>query len=79
MTNKSQTFYITKSFLGCIAIVLACKTESFIIKMDDGSSSFDIPEKLSTASAYFAATAVLIFRRFCSKDVKGATSEMGKN
>ena len=71
-------FTLLNLFLGCIAIVFALQTESFIIKMDDGVSSFDIPEKLATASFFIFAAAVVDFLDGFVARLLKATSEMGK-
>lgn len=72
-------FTLLNLFLGCIAIVFALQTESFIIKVDgEGVSSFNIPEKLSVAALFIFAAAVVDFLDGFVARLLKATSEMGK-
>lgn len=72
-------FTLLNLFLGCIAIVFALQTESFIIKVDgEGVTSFNIPEKLALASFFIFAAAVVDFLDGFVARLLNATSEMGK-
>jgi CDP-diacylglycerol---serine O-phosphatidyltransferase len=72
-------FTLLNLFLGCIAIVFALQTESFVIKVDgEGITSFDIPEKIAVASFFIFAAAVVDFLDGFVARLLKATSEMGK-
>lgn len=72
-------FTLLNLFLGCIAIVFALQTESFIIKVDgEGVTSFNIPEKLALASFFIFAAAVVDFLDGFVARLLNASSEMGK-
>jgi CDP-diacylglycerol--serine O-phosphatidyltransferase len=72
-------FTLLNLFLGCIAVVFALQTESFIIKVDgEGATSFNIPEKIALASFFIFAAAVIDFLDGFVARLLNATSEMGK-
>jgi len=72
-------FTLLNLFLGCIAIVFALQTESISIFVDqDLSTHYNIPEKLSAASFFILAAAVVDFLDGFVARLLGATSEMGK-
>ncbi len=72
-------FTLLNLFFGCIAIVFALQTESFIIYTnDDVTSSFNIPEKLSYAAVLIFASALVDFLDgFVARFFK-VCSDMGK-
>ncbi len=78
MKQIPNLFTLLNLFLGCIAIVFALQTESFIIEVDGGISSFNIPEKLSIASYFIFAAAVVDFLDGFVARLLNATSDMGK-
>lgn len=79
MKQIPNIFTLLNLFLGCIAIVFALQTESFIIKVDgEGVTSFNIPEKLALASFFIFAAAVVDFLDGFVARLLNATSEMGK-
>jgi CDP-diacylglycerol---serine O-phosphatidyltransferase len=71
-------FTLLNLFLGCIAIVFALQTESFIIEAGGDVTSFNIPEKLSLASYFIFAAAVIDFLDGFVARLLNATSEIGK-
>lgn len=74
-----NVFTLLNLFLGCIAIVYALQTETMSIYVDnDLSSHYNIPEKLSVASYFIFAAAVVDFLDGFVARLLGATSEMGK-
>lgn len=74
-----NVFTLLNLFLGCIAIVYALQTETVSIYVDnDLSSHYNIPEKLSVASYFIFAAAVVDFLDGFVARLLGATSEMGK-
>jgi CDP-diacylglycerol---serine O-phosphatidyltransferase len=73
-----NVFTLLNLFLGCIAIAFALQTESFVIEVEGGYSSFNIPEKLALASYFIFAAAVVDFLDGFVARLLGATSEMGK-
>ena len=79
MKQIPNLFTLFNLFLGCIAIVFALQTESFVIKVDgEGVTSFDIPEKIAVASYFIFAAAVIDFLDGFVARLLNATSEMGK-
>ncbi len=78
MKQIPNIFTLINLFLGCIAIVFALQTESFIIEDRGGYTSFNIPEKLALASFFIFAAAVVDFLDGFVARLLGATSEMGK-
>ncbi|MGG9961459.1 CDP-diacylglycerol--serine O-phosphatidyltransferase [Ferruginibacter sp. SUN106] len=74
-----NVFTLLNLFLGCIAIVFALQTETISIFVDnDLSTHYNIPEKLSIASYFIFAAAVVDFLDGFVARLLGATSEMGK-
>lgn len=74
-----NVFTLLNLFLGCIAIVYALQTETISIYVDnDLSTHYNIPEKLSVASYFIFAAAVVDFLDGFVARLLGATSEMGK-
>jgi CDP-diacylglycerol--serine O-phosphatidyltransferase len=72
-------FTLLNLFLGCIAIVFALQTETISIYVgDDLSSHYNIPEKISIASYFIFAAAVIDFLDGFVARLMNATSEMGK-
>ena len=72
-------FTLINLFLGCIAIVFALQTESISIFVgEDLSTHYNIPEKLSVASYFIFAAAVVDFLDGFVARLLNATSEMGK-
>jgi len=72
-------FTLLNLFLGCIAIVYALQTDSFLIRVnEDYSSSFNIPEKLTYASVFIFIAAVVDFLDGFVARLFKATSELGK-
>jgi len=72
-------FTLLNLFLGCIAIVYALQTDSFLIRVnEDYSSSFNIPEKLTYASIFIFIAAVVDFLDGFVARLFKATSELGK-
>ncbi len=78
MKQIPNIFTLLNLVLGCIAIVFALQTESFVIEVDGGYSSFNIPEKLALASYFIFAAAVVDFLDGFVARLLGASSEMGK-
>jgi CDP-diacylglycerol--serine O-phosphatidyltransferase len=72
-------FTLLNLFLGCIAIVFALQTETISIYVgEDLSSHYNIPERLSLASYFiFAAAVIDYFDGFIAR-MMNAVSEMGK-
>ncbi len=65
--------------MGCIAIVFALQTETISIYVgEDLSSHYNIPEKLSIASYFIFAAAVVDFLDGFVARLMNASSEMGK-
>jgi CDP-diacylglycerol---serine O-phosphatidyltransferase len=74
-----NVFTLLNLFLGCIAIVFALQTETISIFVNnDLSTHYNIPEKLSIASYFIFAAAVVDFLDGFVARLLGATSEMGK-
>jgi CDP-diacylglycerol--serine O-phosphatidyltransferase len=74
-----NVFTLLNLFLGCIAIVFALQTETISIFVgDDLSTHYNIPEKLSLASYFIFAAAVIDFLDGFVARLLNATSEMGK-
>jgi CDP-diacylglycerol--serine O-phosphatidyltransferase len=72
-------FTLLNLFLGCIAIVFALQTETISIYVgDDLSSHYNIPEKISIASYFIFAAAVIDFLDGFVARLMNATSEMGE-
>lgn len=72
-------FTLLNLFLGCIAIVFALQTESISIFVgEDLSTHYNIPEKISIASYFIFAAAVVDFLDGFVARLLKATSEMGK-
>ena len=72
-------FTLLNLFLGCIAIVFALQTESISIYVgEDMSTHYNIPEKISIASYFIFAAAVIDFLDGFVARLMNATSEMGK-
>ena len=72
-------FTLLNLFLGCIAIVFALQTETISIYVgDDLSSHYNIPEKISIASYFIFAAAVIDFLDGFVARLLNASSEMGK-
>lgn len=72
-------FTLINLFLGCIAVVFALQTETISIYVgDDLSSHYNIPEKLSLASYFIFAAAVVDFLDGFVARLLNASSEMGK-
>jgi len=72
-------FTLLNLFLGCIAIVFALQTETISIFVDnDLSTHYNIPEKLSLASYFIFAAAVVDFLDGFVARLIGAASELGK-
>ena len=72
-------FTLINLFLGCIAIVFALQTETISIYVgEDLSTHYNIPEKLSIASYFIFAAAVIDFLDGFVARLMNATSEMGK-
>ena len=72
-------FTLFNLFLGCIAIVFALQTESISIYVgEDLSTHYNIPEKISIASYFIFAAAVIDFLDGFVARLMNATSEMGK-
>ncbi len=72
-------FTLLNLFLGCIAIVFALQTENISIYVgDDLSSHYNIPEKISIASYFIFAAAVIDFLDGFVARLLNASSEMGK-
>lgn len=72
-------FTLFNLFFGCMAIVFALQTNTVVIYIDqEFRSSFNIPEKLTWASACIIIAALIdFFDGFAARLLK-ATSEMGK-
>ena len=72
-------FTLLNLFFGCLAIVFALQTESFIIYTNDEfTSSFNIPEKLSYAALLIFLSALIDFLDgFVARFFK-VSSDMGK-
>jgi CDP-diacylglycerol---serine O-phosphatidyltransferase len=74
-----NVFTLLNLFLGCIAIVFALQTETISIYVgDDLSSHYNIPEKISIASYFIFAAAVIDFLDGFVARLLNASSEMGK-
>ena len=74
-----NVFTLLNLFLGCIAIVFALQTETISIFVEnDLSTHYNIPEKLSIASYFIFAAAVVDFLDGFVARLLGAASEMGK-
>ena len=72
-------FTLLNLFLGCIAIVFALQTETITIYVgDDLSTHYNIPEKLSIASYFIFAAAIVDFLDGFVARLFNATSAMGK-
>jgi CDP-diacylglycerol---serine O-phosphatidyltransferase len=72
-------FTLLNLFLGCIAIVFALQTENISIYIgEDLSTHYNIPEKISIASYFIFAAAVIDFLDGFVARLMNATSEMGK-
>lgn len=72
-------FTLLNLFLGCIAIVFALQTETITIYVgDDLSTHYNIPEKLSIASYFVFAAAIVDFLDGFVARLFNATSAMGK-
>ena len=79
MKQIPNIFTLLNLFLGCIAIVFALQTETISIYVgDDLSSHYNIPEKISVASYFIFAAAVIDFLDGFVARLMNATSEMGK-
>ena len=79
MKQIPNIFTLLNLFLGCIAIVFALQTETISIFVDnDLSTHYNIPEKLSIASYFIFAAAVVDFLDGFVARLLGATSDMGK-
>lgn len=79
MKQIPNIFTLLNLFLGCIAIVFALQTETISIFVDnDLSTHYNIPEKLSIASFFIFAAAVIDFLDGFVARLINATSEMGK-
>lgn len=79
MKQIPNIFTLINLFLGCIAIVFALQTETISIFVgEDLSTHYNIPEKLSLASYFIFAAAVVDFLDGFVARLLGATSEMGK-
>ncbi|MGC4101852.1 CDP-diacylglycerol--serine O-phosphatidyltransferase [Ferruginibacter sp.] len=74
-----NVFTLLNLFLGCIAIVFALQTETISIYVDNElSSHYNIPERISVASYFIFAAAVIDFLDGFVARLLKATSEMGK-
>ena len=72
-------FTLLNLFLGCIAIVFALQTENISIYVgEDLSTHYNIPEKISIASYFIFAAAVIDFLDGFVARLLNASSEMGK-
>ena len=72
-------FTLLNLFLGCIAIVFALQTENISIYVgEDLSSHYNIPEKISIASYFIFAAAVIDFLDGFVARLMNASSAMGK-
>ncbi len=79
MKQIPNIFTLLNLFLGCIAIVFALQTENISIYVgDDLSSHYNIPEKISIASYFIFAAAVIDFLDGFVARLLNASSEMGK-
>ncbi len=79
MKQIPNLFTLINLFLGCIAIVFALQTETISIYVEaDLSTHYNIPEKLSIASYFIFAAAVVDFLDGFVARLLNATSEMGK-
>lgn len=79
MKQIPNIFTLLNLFLGCIAIVLALQTENISIYVgEDLSTHYNIPEKISIASYFIFAAAVVDFLDGFVARLMKATSEMGK-
>lgn len=79
MKQIPNIFTLLNLFLGCIAIIFALQTESISIFVgEDLSTHYNIPEKLSIASYFIFAAAVVDFLDGFVARLLNATSEMGK-
>jgi CDP-diacylglycerol--serine O-phosphatidyltransferase len=72
-------FTLFNLFFGCIAIVFALQTNTVVIYIDqEFRSSFNIPEKLTWASACIIIAALIDFLDGFAARLLKATSDMGK-
>jgi len=72
-------FTLLNLFLGCIAIVFALQTDNISIYVgEDLSTHYNIPEKISIASYFIFAAAVIDFLDGFVARLMNASSEMGK-
>ena len=79
MKQIPNLFTLLNLFLGCIAIVFALQTENISIFVgEDLSTHYNIPEKLSIASYFIFAAAVVDFLDGFVARLLNATSDMGK-
>ena len=79
MKQIPNIFTLLNLFLGCIAIVFALQTENISIYVgEDLSSHYNIPEKISIASYFIFAAAVIDFLDGFVARLLNASSEMGK-
>ena len=79
MKQIPNIFTLLNLFLGCIAIVFALQTESFLINVnEDYSSSFNLPEKLTYASFFIFAAAIVDFLDGFVARLFKATSALGR-
>ena len=81
MKQIPNLFTLLNLFLGCIAIVFALQTQSYIVKVEDYYSSnfsFSIPENLSTAGLLIFGAAIVDFLDGFVARLFKASSEMGK-
>lgn len=79
MKQIPNLFTLLNLFLGCIAIVFALQTENISIFVgEDLSTHYNIPEKISIASFFIFAAAVIDFLDGFVARLLNATSEMGK-
>ncbi len=79
MKQIPNLFTLINLFLGCIAIVFALQTETISIFVgEDLNTHYNIPEKLSIASYFILAAAVVDFLDGFVARLFKATSEMGK-
>ncbi len=72
-------FTLLNLFFGCIAIVYALQTESYVINVnDDTSSSFSLPERIPLAALFIFMAAIVDFLDGFVARLLKANSEMGK-
>ena len=79
MKHIPNIFTLLNLFFGCLALVFVLQTESYnITSYQDGTSSFNLPEKIALASIFiFLAAAVDFLDGFVARLFK-ASSELGK-